>query len=165
VQLAEGQVGNVEVDDDGLGRRLGQHRRHHDPRHLRRRLPPLPFEHLVPALALDAEALDGLADGQAADSAEPGRQRGTDRSGVVHRPAHVGPRVDPGDDQVEGRAEHAEARVVDAQRGGSADGPRLLDPVERPAVDLGPDLLEGPERGAGAGVLGVRCDHHHVGQR
>ena len=95
-----------------------------------RGVPALVGDHLVPALALDAEPGDGLADGDAADPAVAGRQGGPDGAGVVDRPPDVGARVDAGHDEVD-RPEHAEPGEHHAQPGRPGDRPRLVDPVDR----------------------------------
>ena len=70
-------------------------RAHHRAGHGRGPVPHLTGEHLVPALALDPEAPDRLADRHPADAAGPGREGGADRAGVVHRPPTLMPGLMP----------------------------------------------------------------------
>ena len=129
-----------------------------------RGVPVLVGDHLVPALALDAVAGDGLADGDAARAAVARRQRGADRARVVDRPPDVGARVDAGHDEVDG-SEHAEAGEHHAQAGRAVHGPRLRRCRRRRPADLRLQQVQGTERGAGAGVLGVRRDDDDVAER
>ena len=57
------KVRNVEVHDDRFRRQVRHHRRDHDLGDLRRTLPELVDEHLVPPLAFDPEVFHRLADG------------------------------------------------------------------------------------------------------
>ena len=118
-------------------------------------------DHLVPALALDAEPSDGLADGDATDVAVAGRQRGTDGARVVDGPADVGAGVDAGDHEVD-RTEGTEPGEHDAEGRRAVDRPGLVDAIDPDAPHLRLHEVQGPERGSGTGVLRVGCGDDDV---
>ena len=136
VDLVERDVRHVDVDDDRLGRQVGEHGR---PRPRRRRRPRSSqcWSAIISSQPWPStpNPVDRLADGDAADAAVAGGQRGPDRARVVDRPADVGARVDAGDDEVD-RSEHAEAGEHHAQRRRPVDRPRLLDAVDVGAAHL-----------------------------
>jgi len=96
------QVRNVEVGHDRLAWDPGHQGSDKSGGNGRRRVPGLAGQHLVPALALDAESSDRLADSHAADSTGPGRESSTDGPRVIHGAAHVDSGVDAHHDQVNG---------------------------------------------------------------
>ena len=116
-------------------------------------------DHLVPALTLDAEPSDGLADGDAADVAVAGGESGTDSARVVDGPADVGAGIDAGYDEVE-RTECAESGEHDAECRGAVDRPGLVDAIDPDTAHLRLHEVQRSERGSGTGVLRVgRRDH------
>ena len=114
--LVERAVGHVDVDHHRVAREGGEDRLRHPGAHLGGAVPTLVGQHLVPALALHAVVGDRLAHREAGHAAVAGGERGPHGARVVDRPPRVGARVDAGDDEVEGAAEHAEPGEHHAQR-------------------------------------------------
>ena len=154
-------IGYVEVDRPRRGMLVGEQTAEHDAGHLRRRVPFLVGDGVIPALAFDAETLDGLADCQAGDIAVATGQHRTDRARVIHRPADVGAGIDARDDKVD-RPECAQPSEHHAQRRRARHRPRVLDALEPHLVHLGLDEVQRPDRGTRARVLRIGSDHDDV---
>ena len=159
-ELLDREVGHVDVDHHGIDRHVVDQRLSDGLGDGGRAVPVLRGDRLVPALTLDAEAGDRLADRDAGDAAVAAGEGGTDGARVIDGTTHVGAGVDAADDQVERRPERAEPGEHDAQRRWPADLPDRVGGavVDVASAHLGLDQVQGSERGARTRELLVGSD-------